>query len=200
MGLYGKFDKNPSFRNRQFKQLIKKISEKAVIGLHPSYASNRNKNLIAIEKNKLEQITKKEVAASRQHYLKLKLPATYNSLIDNNINEDFTMGYAAAYGFRAGTCNSFLFFDLVKNESTGLRLYPFAYMDGTLNNYLKLGIAEAKEVVSGLIDVIYQYKGLFIPLWHNSTLCDCAEWKGWREVFEHTLKEIDNKNLEPLFT
>ncbi|MEO8711005.1 MAG: polysaccharide deacetylase family protein [Parafilimonas sp.] len=199
MGLYGKFDKNPSWKNKKFRKLIKNISEKAVLGLHPSYASNKNKNLLAIEKNKLEQITGNSIAASRQHYLKLKFPYTYNCLIENNIKEDFTMGYYYTYGFRAGTCNSFLFFDLIKNEATALRLYPFAYMDGSLNDVLKMNIEQAKKTVSKLIDTTNTYNGIFIPLWHNSTLCNCNEWKGWREVFEHTIKEIENKNFENLF-
>jgi hypothetical protein len=198
MGDYGKFDKNPSWKNKKFQELIKAISQKAVVGLHPSYISNTHKNLITSEKNKLEQITGKSITASRQHYLKLKLPDTYNNLISNNITEDFTIGYSAMYGFRAGTCNSFLFFDLHKNETTNLRLFPFAYMDVTLNNYLKLNIEAAKKIVSELAEIINNNKGIFISLWHNSTLCNCAEWKGWREVFEHTLKEIDDRKFENL--
>src|SRR6478735_1616902 len=198
MGDHGKFDKNPSYKNRQFRQLIKSISAKAVIGVHPSYASNSNKRLMAFEKNKLEQITGQAIQKRRQHYLKLKLPATYSNLINNNIQEDFTIGYAAMYGFRAGTCNSFLYFNLEDNSATNLRLYPFAYMDVTLNNYLNLSIDEAKKVVSKLIDHTVNHKGIFIPLWHNSTLCNCNEWSGWREVFEHTLNEIDKNRLENL--
>ncbi len=199
IGNYGKFDKNPSFKNKKFRQLIKNISDKAIVGLHPSYTSNANKKLLTSEKKKLEEITGKAITASRQHYLKLNLPDTYNNLISNNINEDFTTGFSSNYGFRAGTCNSFLFFDLIKNEPANLRLYPFVYMDVSLNNYLKLSIEEAKKAVSELIETTCTYKGVFIPLWHNSTLCNCNEWKGWREVFEHTLSEIDNKNLENIF-
>jgi len=199
MGDYGKFDKNPSHTNRPFRNLIKNISGRAMIGIHPSYASNMNTSLVTKEKKILEQITGNTITRSRQHYLKLRLPDTYTSLLRNHILEDFTQGYSSIYGFRAGTCSSFLFFNLLRNESTSLRLYPFAYMDVTINNYLKLSIEEAKKIVSKLIDIIYHYDGIFIPLWHNSTLCNCLEWNGWREVFEHTLKEIDNKNMKNLF-
>ena len=198
MGEYGKFDKNPSAKNKNFQALIKGISEKAIVGLHPSYASNSNKNLISTEKNKLEKIIQKQITASRQHYLKLQLPFTYNNLINSNITEDYTIGYSANYGFRAGTCNSFLFFNLINNETTILRLFPFSYMDATLNNYLNLNLEEAKKTISKLVKAVYKYNGVFIALWHNSTLCNCAEWKGWREVFEHTLKEIDDKKFENL--
>ncbi len=199
MGRYGKFDKNPSYKNKKFRKLIQSISGKAFVGVHPSYASNTNDKLVGIEKKQLAQITGKPVTASRQHYLKLKLPSTYNLLISNNITEDFTMGYSGYYGFRAGTCNSFLFFDLVNDQQTHLRLYPFAYMEVTLNNYLNLSIDESKKIISKLVQTIKKYNGTFIPLWHNSTLCNCKEWKGWREVFEHTLQEIINNNLENIF-
>lgn len=199
MGRYGRFDKNPSYKNKKFRHLIQSISEKALVGIHPSYTSNSKSNLVTTEKNKLQQITGKPVTASRQHYLKLNLPSTYNLLISNNIVEDFTMGYSGYYGFRAGTCNSFLFFDLVNDRQTQLRLYPFAYMEVTFNNYLNLTIDEAKKIISKLVETVKKYNGTFIPLWHNSTLCNCKEWKGWREVFEHTLHEISNNNLENIF-
>lgn len=199
MGDHGEFDKNPSYQNKYFRVLIKDISTKAIVGVHPSYTSNTSKELVTTEKNKLENITGKPVTKSRQHYLKLKLPQTYVTLINNHIDEDFTPGYSGMYGYRAGTCNSFLFFNLQENKSTNLRIYPFAYMDVTLNNYLNLDIEASKKIVSKLIEDVVRYKGIFIPLWHNSTLCDCGEWKGWREVFEHTLQEIDNNSLENLF-
>lgn len=199
MGERAAFDKNPSWKNKKFRQLIQYITSKSVVGLHPSYASNANEYLVTEEKNKLESISGKSITISRQHYLKLKFPDTYNNLIANNIWGDYTMGYYYTYGFRAGTCNSFLFFDLKKNETTTLRLYPYAYMDGTLNDILKMSIEKAKATVSRLIDVTYKYDGIFISLWHNSTLYNRNEWKGWREVFEHTVKEVDNKHFENLF-
>jgi hypothetical protein len=200
MGSFDEFDKNPSWKNKAFQHLIKYVSTKATVGIHPSYASNANKKLVGIEKNKLGKITGAEITVSRQHYLNLKWPETYNNLINNNIKEDYTIGYYYTYGFRAGTCNSFLFFDLKKNESTSLRLFPYAYMDGTLNDILKMTIGQAKMIVSKLIDETYKYNGVFIPLWHNSTLYDRNEWKGWREVFEHTVQEIEKKNFENLFS
>jgi len=61
-------------------------------------------------------------------------------------------------------------------------------------------IDEAKSIISKLIDVVYKCDGVFIPLWHNSTLYNRNEWKGWREIFEHTVQEIEKKNFENLFS
>ncbi len=199
MGRYSRYDKNPSYKNKAFRKLIKKIHVNSLTGLHPSYKSNSNLTLLASEKNWLEEIVGEKLICSRQHYLKLKLPDTYNTLIANRIENDFTIGYHDAYGFRAGTCKPFLFFNLKTNQTTNLRLFPFAIMEGTLNDVLKLSIEESKKIISDLIITASEYKGVFIPIWHNSTLSDKDEWKGWRKVFEHMLLEIEKRKLMNLF-
>ena len=195
MGSYSKYDKNPSIKNKKFQALIKRIHENHLTGLHPSYKSNSNYNLIATERKRLEEIIREKITASRQHYLKLTFPDTYNQLIKNGIETDYTTGYHDAYGFRAGTCNSFLFFNLQRNETTNLRLFPFAIMEGTMDDVMKLNVDESKKIISDLIDEVCKYNGIFIPLWHNSTLAT----KNRREVFEFMLNEIENRNLVNIF-
>lgn len=195
MGEYSEYDKNPSHKNKVFRKLIKGISLKHHTGLHPSYASNCNSTYISKEKNRLEEIAGETVTLNRQHYLKLKLPYTYQQLIRNGMQKDFTIGYHDAYGFRAGTCKPFLFFDLEANEITNLRLYPFSIMEGTLNDVMHINISEAKKIINELLNVVVENEGLFIPLWHNSTLSNAGHWKNWREVFEFMLNEIEKKNI-----
>ncbi|HYJ62300.1 MAG TPA: polysaccharide deacetylase family protein, partial [Parafilimonas sp.] len=199
MGRYAKYDKNPSHKNKAFQKLIKQIHSKNLVELHPSYASNSNYNLISKEKKWLEEIVGEKIISGRQHYLKLEMPATYQQLIANEIQNDFTIGYGSAYGFRAGTCRSFLFFDLKKDEATNLRLFPFAIMEGTLNDVMQLSVDESKEIISDLVNVVCKYEGIFISIWHNSTLSDKDGWKGWRDVFEFMLAEIEKRKLANFF-
>jgi hypothetical protein len=198
MGKYGKRDKNPSYKNKAFRQLIHSLQLKYLVGLHPSYASNYHTELLAAEKQKLEEITQQKIFLSRQHYLKISMPETFKRLIQNGIKKDFSLGYYFCYGFRAGTCHSFLFFDLLSNEVTDLRLYPFAFMDGTLNEVMNLSHEKAKLHISQLIETVQKNNGVFIPIWHNSTLSETGIWKGWRKVFEHMLKELEEKNFESI--
>jgi hypothetical protein len=198
MGKYGKFDKNPSYKNIAFRQLICRLQQKHFIGLHPSYTSNNNEKLLREEKQNLEEISAQKISLSRQHYLKIKMPETFQRLSRNGIKKDFSTGYYLCYGFRAGTCNPFLFFDLASNEITNLYLYPFASMDGTMNEVLKLSPEKAKLYISQLIETVKKYNGVFIPIWHNSTLSETGIWKGWRTVFEHMLKELEEKKIEPI--
>ena len=112
LGKYGKHDKNIPF-NPTYKKLVSKLSGWGKIGIHPSYQSNKDSNLLKKEKDKLSVFLKEEVINSRQHYLILKFPETYENLIINGIRYDYSMGYADETGFRSGMCVMYPFFNLV---------------------------------------------------------------------------------------
>ena len=80
--------------------------------MHPSYFSLKDAAILKKEKLRLENIINTPVTFSRQHYLRLSIPETYQNLIDLDIEEDYTMGYAKTVGFRASTCTPFYFYDL----------------------------------------------------------------------------------------
>lgn len=181
-------DKNISHTNPLMQSLIKNISSKAETGIHPSFASNQNAEKIKVEKKRLMEISRKEVTKSRQHFLKLKFPDTYRNLIAAGITDDYTMGFADDIGFRAGICTPYKFYDLEKEEETNLTVHPFAVMDGTLNNYLKLSPEQAIEKVKQIVNEIKNVNGELITIWHNETLSDWREWKGWKEVYEEIIK------------
>tara|TARA_R110000737_G_scaffold353439_1_gene405366 strand:+ start:10259 stop:11518 length:1260 start_codon:yes stop_codon:yes gene_type:complete len=187
IGDYGSYDKNISIKVGKHKELIRRLNEKAEIGIHPSYTSNSIPDLLKSEKKKLEKAIDKEVNISRQHFLKLKFPQTYQNLIKHEIKEDFTMGFADAVGFRNGTARAFPWFDLSSNAKTELVIRPFAYMDGTLNEYLTLTPEEAKEKIKTLYQELVKSGGDFIFLWHNETIGEYGKWKGWRSVLDYTL-------------
>lgn len=71
-----------------------------------------------------------------------------------------------------------------------LTIHPITYMDGTVKDYMKLNMDEAKVVVGKLIDEVKVVNGEFISIWHNETLSDQGKWQGWREFYEWTIKTI----------
>ncbi len=79
-------------------------------------------------------------------------------------------------------------YDLEKEEETSLIVHPFAVMDGTLNNYMKLSPSQAVEKVKAIAQEVKNVNGEFITIWHNETLSGWREWKGWEEVYEQTLQ------------
>jgi hypothetical protein len=190
---YGPNDKNIPYNNRYFKNLIRYLADYAEIGIHPSYASSIEPSLMVMETARLSKILKLEIERSRQHFLKLSLPETYRNLIHNDISYDYTMGYAEVPGFRASICTPFPFFDLDQDQATNLLIYPFTFMDGTLNDYMKLTPAQATKTINELINEIKKVGGTFIPLWHNSTLNDQDSWKGWLDVYINMVEEAVKK-------
>ena len=186
---YGPNDKNIPHNNRYFKNLIRYLSDYAEIGIHPSYASSLEPSLMVMETARLAKILKLEIEHSRQHFLKLTLPETYRNLINNDITHDYTMGYAEVAGFRASICTPFPFFDLDQDLPTNLILHPFAVMDGTLNNYMKQTPEQATGIINNLITETRKVGGTFISLWHNSSLNDQGEWKGWLDVYIKMVEE-----------
>jgi len=195
VGDYGNLDNNISRHQIAHQNLIRKMSEKAEFGIHPSYVSNEKSHLLSEEKASLEETLQRKVQISRQHFLKLKFPTTFQHLINEGIQEDFTMGFADEIGFRNGTAHKFPWFDLSVNKKTDLQIRPFAYMDGTLLEYKKYSIAESKSKIQDLFQEVQQYGGDFIFLWHNETIGDYGKWKGWKNVLEYTLTLKNDSNL-----
>jgi hypothetical protein len=115
------------------------------------------------------------------------MPETYQSYVDAGIRYDYTMGYADEPGFRAGIARPFHFYDLLKEKRTALTVIPFQVMDGTLRQYLHLSPDAAMVVVRSLISATRRSGGLFVSVWHNTSLTETNGWEGWRKVFEETL-------------
>ncbi len=184
LGKPGKYDRNVSPKNENLRQLIRDLSKDYMVGIHPSYRSNKIRKELKREKKILEKITKMPVETSRQHFLKLELPKTYRRLIRVGIKTDFTMGYSESLGFRAGIASPFWFYDLKNEQKTSLRVMPFQTMDITMKDYLKLSPEQAFAEIKKIMLEVKKSGGTFISLWHNESLNDRAPWEGWRWVFE----------------
>jgi hypothetical protein len=178
------FDRNLSVGRKPFNNLLVHLDKKKNLGIHPSYASSSDISLEEEEISYLSQLLKRKIEASRQHYLLLSLPDTYRNLIQHGVRCDYTMGYASQTGFRAGIARSFNFYDLLAEKETTLRVFPFQVMDRTLLSYLCQKPEEAKMEYDYYTNVIRSVGGEFICLWHNDSLTDQGEWKGWKSVFE----------------
>ncbi|MFT4758694.1 MAG: hypothetical protein ACI9LN_000656, partial [Saprospiraceae bacterium] len=130
----------------------------------------------------------KDVTKSRQHFLKLSLPKTYQNLLKTGITDDYTMGYATEIGFRASIAQPFLWYDLKSEKTTNLRIHPFQIMDVTLQQYLKLSPNEAIDRAIKIIESTKAIGGTFVSLWHNSSFSNEKKWRGWKRVYERILE------------
>jgi hypothetical protein len=187
------YDRNLRYSNKAMQKLIAKLKRHSVIGLHPSYGSNRLFKQLVKEKNRLEAILNTAVIHSRQHYIKLELPKTYHCLIEAGVKEDFSMGYPAKGGFRAGTSHAFYFFDLERNIQTGLLLHPFVFMDTTMKDYSKIRSKDVLSYVRRLSQPVKKYGGNLIFIFHNESIGGQDKWKNWSNIYEEVILELANQ-------
>lgn len=188
MGDCSRYDNSISCELPQFRSLIKEISSYANIGIHPSYKSNFEPERLAHEKSRLEEIIERAIDKSRQHFLKMSFPETYQRLVKEGIEEDYSMGFASQAGFRAGTCTPFRWYDLSQEQETSLRVYPFVAMEVTLSKYMGLDAGQALVTLKNLCDRVREVDGTFITLWHNESLTDSGYWKGWLNVYKEIVQ------------
>ena len=191
-GDYNTNDKNISIRNKEFQNLIKRLGDYALVGIHPSFSSYLKKDVVKEEISRLSEVLNREVTMSRQHFLRLSLPTTYQILIELDVTDDYSMGYASQAGFRAGYADTFQFFDLENDIKTKLNIHPFALMDGTMRDYLDLDVYESYEKAKKLVDEVKNVNGTFILLWHNETLSGEKRWEGWITLYRKILDYILN--------
>ncbi len=194
-GAYGPYDKNLNIETSPAQRsLIKQLAERCSLGLHPSYASDNHIHKLTAELHSLEEASGIPITSSRQHFLKIKFPDTYRSLVECGIKEDHSMGYPDHIGFRASICTPYPFYDLLTEQETSLMIYPFAVMDNTMKDYMGLKPDEAITKTKAIIDHIVNVNGLFISIWHNHSLNEDSQWKGWLNVYKETIKYSTEKS------
>jgi hypothetical protein len=137
----------------------------------------------------LEAVGGQPIVRSRQHYIRFTLPQGYQRLLRHHIEQDFSMGYGTINGFRASVASSFYWYDLEKDEATGLRVFPFCFMDANSYYEQKYTPAQAMTELLHYYRHIRKVNGLMITLWHNNFLGTDPEFAGWRDVYETFLKE-----------
>jgi hypothetical protein len=188
VGDYSKYDKNPSWKNQEYRQLINKIADKYETGITLSYNAALNHSLICAEVSRLKKILNKEVVNNRFNYIRLIFPHSYRSLESAGITEDYSMGYPDEPGFRAGLARPYVFYDLLADQITNLRIFPFQVMDKSLFQNKKLDPEQSMDLILKLINETRKVGGLFISVWHNSSLTEKDESREWKKVFEFMLK------------
>lgn len=183
-------DVNPYPIPEEQQKIVQDLAKTDTVGIHPGYLAAEAPSILAEEIKRLAAIMGVSVRHSRQHFLRVRLPDTYRALRNAGITHDYTMGYADGIGWRAGTNQSFFWYDLEREEATGLTVHPFAAMDATLKNYLKLAPDVAKREVLNLAEKVRPYGGDFMLLWHNSSFAEDYGWVGWQESYTELVMDL----------
>lgn len=188
-------DKNIHPRRKALRNLLNDLSNTNTIGVHPSMESNADNDVFIKELAHFKEITGQAPACSRQHYLYVQLPDTYRQLIAAGIQSDYSMGYGTVNGFRASTSKSFLWYDLLQETSTPLRLFPFAFMDANAFYVSKSDPAATLQELIDLYGHVKAVNGQFITVFHNHILGTGSQFRGWKEMYCAFLDYVSRTNV-----
>ncbi|NQY04724.1 MAG: hypothetical protein HRT68_00610 [Flavobacteriaceae bacterium] len=184
---FSNHDRNISYKNVEFRSLIKSVADYADVGLKVSFEALSDIQLLSKEKKRIEGIINKPLAYTRNSFNKINLPNSYRNLIDLEIKEDFTLGYISELGFRAGTCTTFYFYDLDYEIQTPLRLSPFFIMDYLI---LKEDKQDQLKQMIAILDEVKKVNGKMITIFHNYTFSEDKKWDGFKKLYIEFIKHV----------
>lgn len=162
-----KLDFNYKNRVGDLKKLISKIqNRKHNLGIHLSYNSFNNLEIILSEISKFKELTNLNSISNRQHFLRLEVPQTWQIWEDCGIEQDFSMYYSDSIGFRLGTCYDVDIFNIQTRKKLKVREFPLLFMDTTMINDENFDFS----MLENMIQLTKKHNGNFVLLWHNSNL------------------------------
>ena len=170
-------------KDRRLKEIYPvMLSEGWEIGLHGSFQSYDNYELLVKEKILLENTIDSPVFGIRQHFLNLSAN-TWSYQAKAGFKYDASWGYTRAIGFRD---NKFQEFKPLENSD--FKVIPLALMD--------FCVMQARDYIPAVIDIIEKSianNGILVLNWHQRTFND-FEFPGYRKAYEEIIKLCLNYN------
>jgi len=164
--------------NRQgYVNLIKLVGDYLEVGLILSYHWLSDLTRLINEKQQLESYTRSVLESSFNDRQLVKLPQVYRNLIEAEIVRDYSMYYFNKFGFRAGTCTPFLFYDLEYEVKSPLELMPVIGKTLALQHSDSGAIEQTFNAFYSAVD---QVKGHFIMVFSNRDFQPIKDNKIWR--------------------
>ncbi len=188
MGYENQLDQAWKPGHHAWPSFIQRLKGWSYLGIHPSYHTSQDDALLKAEKLRLEELIGTSVNRSRQHYLKVAWPKTFQSLLASGVSEDYTLAWADCLGFRMGTARSCYWYDLTRDVKTTLRLYPPTIMEVTGRFYMKLSPKQFLQAATDLKGEANKSNSNLRIIWHNSSLSAVGGWAEWRVLY---LKILD---------
>lgn len=184
MGDYSAYDKNISVNNPSFRGLVKSVADYSIVSLMASYEAFDNVELLKKERKRLIDFVNRPVKKARWRFNRLNIPESYRTMTTAEFNEDYTMGYSAHVGFRAGTCTPFNFYDISFEEQLPIKVVPFCASYILIQN--AVNFQQIKRKLMSLQESVKKVEGTFVVIFSNEVLNFETRkqlWELYREMF-----------------
>lgn len=177
-----------SLRDPEVKRIIRELDAGGwEIGLHGSYNSYKNLNLLKNEKSVLEEVLGKKVTGIRQHFLNLDIPETWK------LQREAGFGYDASYGKRWDIGYREKRYHPFTDDESGMFVIPLALMEHYLFPMAGNNPKAAWQLTKELMDEAEENDAVFAVLWHQRMFND-AEFPGFAEVYRRIIEEGKARN------
>ena len=158
--------------NVSFKKYVKEISDNFEIGLLPSKNSIKNSKVLELEMLSISNLVHFQINKNLLQEGLKKISHDYKNCISLDSSNDFSMGYADAFGYRASTHSSFFFYDLSNEAKTNLLITPFVAHHKLIE---KTSLGKVKRKIQKFREISKKHFGNFSIILNN-------------EVFENSVK------------
>ena len=152
------------------------------IGLHGSYKSYINKDMLAREKFILDSILGHEVMGIRQHYLNLERNITWRIQKDVGFKYDTTFGLKNDIGFAENIHTPFRPFN------DNFIVFPMIIMDDCF-----MKISNKSEKLKELLDECDKFNAIFVINWHQRAFNE-NEFLNFKDQYIQIIEECLRRN------
>lgn len=166
-------------------ELLQKIDSRGHrIGLHGSFETYKNEQLLSRQRAELQNICEElgihqTINRNRQHYLQFDMGTTPAVMESAGLSIDSSGGYAEQPGFRFGTCHPFRMWDWQSGQPSAVVQQPLVLMECSVLSDTYMGKSYDEDTVALMLsfrDKCVRVGGVFSLLWHNSNLNDTQDW------------------------
>jgi hypothetical protein len=160
------------------------------IGLHGSFATAEDANVMAAQRRTLGRLADSPVEGTRQHFLRMRPGLTQRNMVQAGFEYDASWGFADRNGFRLGVADVVPAWDAKAETSMALDVLPLIWMDRALSKYG--GVEEAGRWIEDARELARECKaseGLWVGLWHPNTM-EALGFPGAEPAFVSLLQSL----------
>jgi peptidoglycan/xylan/chitin deacetylase (PgdA/CDA1 family) len=170
--------------NPRIKRIISTLVEGGwEVGVHGSYASHLNPNLLKTEKEQLEAICKNPVIGIRQHYLNLN-EKTWENQRNAGFLYDSSWGYTNDIGFKDNRVKPFT------PLGNNFVVFPLVVMDSCFMEH-----QNPWSKLDELTQICIDNNAYMVINWHSNNYSE-ADYPGYMDAYVKLLEYFKSKNAK----
>ena len=177
-----------NIRQEKLVKVIKDLDSSGwEVGLHGSFKSYNDKNILQSEKKLLENILGHKVEGVRQHYLNLDIPSTWQIQNECGFSYDCSFGFNNQVGFKQK-----IFYPFSAIEENFIMI-PVSLMDTVLFHYYDE--KEVWEVCKKLIHVCESNKSILNLIWHQESFSK-VDFPNFTHIYQKIIEYCLKRNAK----